>query len=314
VKKKSFLAVILFILFGFLIPFFSSPSLLYRTFPQGLIARRRTDKLSPGWEQENEDALPPRKILGLKDLPFASLPSSSEASPVSFLASSVCQEKLSSWLVKQKGQWGVVIYDLVQKEKFSFGGEKKFHAASVMKLVTAVSVFDWLKENQKELDFLVWGQSLRQRLTLLINKSDNQQWADLGALVTLKRSQRILEENGLTGSNIYSNTMTAEDVFLLLKKIYEGRLLDKESRNFLFSLMQNTINEKRIPQGVPAEIPVIHKYGTWQAHIHDAGIVFEENPYILVVLTRQAPQAEAKIAEFSAQVYQIFSQGKCSLK
>ena len=180
-----------------------------------------------------------------------------------------------------------------------------------MKLATAVSVLDWAQENKKGLDSLIWGQSLRQRLNLLINKSDNNQWADLGNLVTLSRTQKVLKENGLTGSNIYTNTMTAEDVFLLLKKIYGENLLNENNREFLFKIMQNTINEKRIPMGIPKETAVVHKYGTWQTNIHDAGIVFYKNPYILVVLTNNTSQAEEKIADFSSQVYQIFSQRSC---
>jgi len=158
---------------------------------------------------------------------------------------------------------------------------------------------------------LVWGQSLEQRLTSLINQSNNSQWADLGALATLNRTQRILEENGLIDSNIYTNTMSAEDVFLLLQKIYEGKLLNEKNREFLFQTMQNTINESRIPLGISKEVAVVHKYGTWQANIHDVGIVFSDTPYIIVVLTNNVPQAGTKIADFSSQVYEIFSQGSC---
>jgi len=293
-KKKVFLLIIFSVLLGAI-----------WIFPSSLISLRRAGIFSQGWIKENNYLLPKRMVLGINLLSY------SISYEQALLASPDCQKKLFSWLTSQNGKWGVVIYDLVQQEKFSFRSEQKFHAASVMKLATAISVFDWAQENKKGLDSFIWEQSLKQRLTLLINKSDNNQWADLGALVTLRRTQKILKENGLIDSNIYTNTMTAEDVFLLLKKIYDENLLDQNNREFLFKIMQNTINEKRIPVGIPEETAVVHKYGTWQGNIHDAGIVFYQNPYILVVLTNNTPNAEVKIAEFSSQVYQIFSQGNC---
>ncbi len=309
-KKKFFFLIIFLILISFL----SSPAIFFRVFPQALISSRRLGFFSPGWIKEKGNLLPERKVLGIEDLSVypSSYPFTFKQAPL--LSSQACQRQLSSWLINQKGIWGVVVYDLVQKEKFSFRGEQKFHAASVMKLATAVSVFNWIEENNEELESIIWGASLEQRLTLLINKSDNYQWADLESLVSLARTQKILEENGLLNSDIYTNTMTAEDVFLLLKKIYEEELIQKEHRNFLFKIMQNTINESRIPAAVPEEIAVVHKYGTWQSNIHDAAIVFYQSPYILVVLTNATPQAETRIADFSAQVYQIFSQRKCWLK
>ena len=312
-KQKNFLLILFLILFIFLIPFFIVPSFTYRLFPQAPISLRRAGAFSAGWSKKDDYPLPKRMVLGTKDLLTYSMSYHLVGKQASPLILKDCQENLNSWLSNQPGKWGIVVYDPIQKEKFSFKSKQKFHAASVMKLATAVSVFNWMEENKKELDSLVWGQSLRHRLTLLINKSDNNQWADLGTLVTLPKTQKILEENGLIDSDIYTNTMTANDVFLLLKKIYQENLLNEKHREFLFNAMQNTINEKRIPAGVPEEIPVVHKYGIWQSNVHDAGIVFYEKPYIIVALTKNAPQAEQKIAELSKKVYKIFSKQDCSL-
>ena len=119
--------------------------------------------------------LPKRMVLGTKDLLTYSMSYHLVGKQASPLILKDCQENLNSWLSNQPGKWGIVVYDPIQKEKFSFKSKQKFHAASVMKLATAVSVFNWMEENKKELDSLVWGQSLRHRLTLLINKSDNNQ-------------------------------------------------------------------------------------------------------------------------------------------
>ncbi len=311
-KKRNPPLIILSIIALFLVLFFSFPSVSYPIFPQVPISLRRAGVFSKGGLQEVDQFLPEEMVLGTKNLPIPyPIPYRLVVDQAPLLDSEACQEKLSFWLSNQEGRWGVVVYDLIRNEKFSFRSEDKFHVASVMKLATAVSVFDWMKENKKELEFSFGGMSLKEKLTLMVNRSDNNQWADLGALASLARTQKILEENGLRNSNIYTNTMTAEDVFLLLGKIYERKLADKKDQEFLFRVMQNTINENRIPAGVPKEVIVAHKYGTWQGNVHDAGFVFAKTPYILVVLTNSVPQAETKIADFSSQVYQIFSQGSC---
>jgi len=310
-KEKRFLLSLFIILFIFLLPFFAFPSFAYRLFPQIPISLRRVGGFSAGWPKKEDFPLPKRMVLGTRDFMAYSMSYRIVGKQASPLILKDCQENLNLWLENQPGKWGVVVYDLASQEKFSFGEDQKFHAASVMKLATAVSVFDWMEENKKGLDSLVAGQSLRQKLTLLINKSDNNQWANLGALVTLPRTQEMLEENGLLNSDIYTNTMTANDVFLLLKKIYQESLISNEHQEFLFNAMQNTINERRIPAGVPEEIPVVHKYGIWQGNVHDAGFVFDEKPYIIVAMTNSANQAEQKIAELSNKVYEIFSEGNC---
>jgi beta-lactamase class A len=259
-------------------------------------------------------AEPQRLVLGVQSL--ALYPQTIKAGQPEdhLLTTNTCQEQLSSWLEQQPEQWGVVVYDLVRQEKFTFQNHEVFHAASVMKLVSATAVFQWMEENRMELDFWVWGQTLRQKLTQLINQSNNNQWADLNSLVTLKKEEQLLKTNGLNDSDVYTNTMSAEDVFLLLQKIYQGQLCNQEHRDFLLEAMQNTINENRIPAGIPANVAVAHKYGTWQGNMHDAGFVFAENPYLLVVMTNGVPNVESKIAQFSQLVYQIFAQNQCWLK
>jgi len=278
--------------------FLSSPQRRYHTFPQALIALQRAGAFSPGAKETIIPIESEKLVLGAQELEDVA----------------DCQNYLESWLAQQPGEWGVVVKDLVHQEKFSFNSHQTFHAASVMKLVTAVTVFDWMEENRAELDFWVKGQTLRQRLTLLINQSNNYQWADLNTLVTLKKEQELLKANGLDDADIYTNTMSAEDVFLLLNKIYQGLLLNSKRRDFLLQTMQNTINENRIPAGIPDDIPVAHKYGSWQDNIHDAGFVLTENPYLMVVMTHNVPAAEAKIARLSHLVYQMFEQNKCWLK
>jgi beta-lactamase class A len=251
------------------------------------------------------------KVLGTENYLDLTTAHQIPLKPESLLNTAPCRQKLTSWLSTQDSQWGVVVHDLARNEKFLFNNGQQFHAASVMKLATAVSVFEWMNKNSLSLDSAAQDQAIRDRLALLINRSDNNQWAVLGSIVGLKNTQDLLQKEGLAGSNIFKNTMTPQDVSLLLHKIYSGKLVNQEQQQFLLTSMQNTMNENRIPAGLPKDIITPHKYGTWQANIHDAGIVFANNPYIIVVMTNSVYNPEQKIAQFSNLVYQIINEQSC---
>jgi len=281
-----------------------------QTFPITNTFMRRYGFYSLGC-QGKECIIKQSKVLGTKDYLDLSTAHQIPLKTESLLSTQNCRQKLTNWLKDQDGQWGIEIHDIKRKEKFTYNNGQKFHAASVMKLATAVSVFEYMEKNNLSLDSLVQGQTLRSRLTLLINRSDNNQWAILGSIVDLKNTQNLLQREGLNSSNIFKNTMTPQDVSTLLHKIYTGKLANTQNQQFLLASMQNTINESRIPAGLPQDIICPHKYGTWQGNIHDAGIVFTENPYIIVVMTNGVSNPEAKIAQFSQLVYNIFSQETC---
>jgi beta-lactamase class A len=52
--------------------------------------------------------------------------------------------------------------------------------------------------------------------------------------------------------------------------------------------------EDRIPAGIPKEVRVAHKIGTEIGVFSDAGIVFSQKPFVLVIMSREAKESEAK--------------------
>jgi beta-lactamase class A len=60
--------------------------------------------------------------------------------------------------------------------------------------------------------------------------------------------------------------------------------------------LTGTIWEDRIPAGVPEGIRVSHKVGTEIGVLADAGIVFAPKPYVLVIMSKDVLEKEAKQA------------------
>lgn len=106
-----------------------------------------------------------------------------------------------------------------------------------------------------------------------------------------------------------NNTITANDLMILLRSLAEGRASRTEmSQQMVDILLRQEFNEA-LPAGLPVDVPVAHKTGSITKIKHDAGIVYpkDRKPYIIVVLTRgisDEAQSNALIAEISKMVYQ----------
>lgn len=90
----------------------------------------------------------------------------------------------------------------------------------------------------------------------------------------------------------------SEDDFLTVKRyasiyriLYNASFLNKEMSQSVLELLTKTRSPLGIDDGIPAGIPVAHKFGVREQfsskQLHDCGIVYyPENHYILCIMTR----------------------------
>ena len=62
-----------------------------------------------------------------------------------------------------------------------------------------------------------------------------------------------------------------------------------------------------IVKGIPDNIQIAHKYGSENEVINDAGVVFAESPYIVVILSQNidAKEAATTIPEISRIIFDL---------
>ncbi|NIT03871.1 hypothetical protein GTO10_02980 [Candidatus Saccharibacteria bacterium] len=87
--------------------------------------------------------------------------------------------------------------------------------------------------------------------------------------------------------------MTPKEAGELFRKLHEGELINQENQEELLGFLTDTEFEDRIPQGVPEEVRVAHKIGTLAGVYSDAGIVYAEDSFVLVIMTKDAQEKEA---------------------
>jgi beta-lactamase class A len=104
-----------------------------------------------------------------------------------------------------------------------------------------------------------------------------------------------------------NNTTTARGLATLLLAIANGKAVDPDASAKMVEILERQKFNEGIPAGVPANIRVAHKTGEITKIHHDAGIVYAERPFVIVILVRgieDFKQSGALIAGITRDLYQ----------
>ena len=218
----------------------------------------------------------------------------------------------------------VSYYNINTKEEFDINGDIQYSPASVSKLYTIITLFDYVNQGKlnindtykyKSEDYedgtgILKDMDLSKSYSLLtlsdyaVIYSDNIAYHMIMRIVGYQNIKdyysKIVNDNIQTNEN---GTMLISSNYacILLKKLYEN--IDS---NYLYERMienmKNTVFKDRLALYLPNGI-VAHKIGNYNSYIHDVGIIYVDNPYILCVMTNNLNNAYIKIADISKIVY-----------
>lgn len=241
------------------------------------------------------------------------------------------REAVEEILVPLRGKYGIYFQDLNSGQGFNINGNDKFTAASLIKLPVMLALYRQAEVKEINLDLVYHLQandkrggagslggrpvgfevSYRKMAQLMGQQSDNTAYNILSRILGKTRILAIIGLLEMKNTSYEEGTTTPEDVAIFFNKLYKSGLISEKSREEILSFLTNTIWEDRIPAGVPKEIRVSHKIGTEAGVVNDAGIVFAKKPFILVIMSENANEIEAKKAlpEITKKVYDIFIGG-----
>jgi beta-lactamase class A len=103
-----------------------------------------------------------------------------------------------------------------------------------------------------------------------------------------------------------NNSTTARGLLTLLERIGKGTAVGRKSDAEMVAILTRQKFNDGIPAGVPSGIRVAHKTGNITRIHHDAGIVYAQRPYVLVILVRgiqEQKESATLIAALSKIVY-----------
>ena len=125
---------------------------------------------------------------------------------------------------------------------------------------------------------------VRQLFEYAILYSDNIAWMQLYYRFGYDSFYRLMGRLGIQGTNVDFMDLTARDCAKILKDVY-GYF----ARGSAYALwMQNLMSRSKYGHLIAEHYPgilVCHKYGWDVESYHDMAIVYDEHPYILVIMT-----------------------------
>ena len=256
------------------------------------------------------------------------------------------REKLTNEIKLFKGEVAFVIKDLQTNWEISHNKNMLFPSASLAKIPIMAACFLADQEGKLKLDRIIALKTsdkltgsgilrdiqagatftVEELIGLMIYDSDNTATNILTNVLGIDYLNRSFEAFGLQNTTLsrkiadfnardkgIENYTTAEDMALLLEKIYQRGFISKDISERCLRLMKLSRTNDRIPALLPVEITVAHKTGLERGVCHDAGIVYAgKGNFLIVVLTKYTNSNSAPSKEFIAKVslrtYNYFEQ------
>ena len=249
------------------------------------------------------------------------------------------KKKIEKIISQVEGNVCINFYDLNKNNGFSVNGDKKVLSASMIKLLILAELMKKIFENKFSLsdtvmmaNFMKIGGdgvlkelntghhfTLKELATLMTIVSDNQATNILIDFLGMENINQLGKELDLKETFLgrkmmdaearkkgYDNYTCADDISLLLKLIYQEKLINKEASQLMLDILLRQQQGERLQRYLPSDIKIAHKCGDLDNLENDGGIIWlGDRAYILVVLTNGMPNLQCKqtIGKISKFVY-----------
>jgi len=221
-----------------------------------------------------------------------------------------------------RGTYGVYVYQLDGKNEYGIHQGEIFPAASLMKLPVMLTLYQEAQlrqgsAGQASVDFLETKYKLtekdkingagilqgkpvgstytyRQLAEFMGQYSDNTANNILVKVLGQEKIQQTISKLGMTKTSFKNYTTTPEDIGIFFCQLYQGGVVNNQHREEILKFLTKTAFEDWIPAGLANDIRVAHKIGKDTGTFSDAGIIFVQKPFILVIMSKNTKESEAK--------------------
>lgn len=229
--------------------------------------------------------------------------------------------------------YSVFIDDFTGTFTAGVGENEIYVAASVNKIPILAALYYYAQKGDIDLDEVITLQSsdiqdygtgsiryekpgatysIKTLAKLMIKQSDNTgAYILANHIIGYDKLQKIVNEWGLTQTDMTVNKTSNKDMASLFRKIYENKITNKANTEEMLSFFKDTDFETRLPALLPEGVTVYHKIGSEVRNVHDVGIItFGKVAYYIGVFTNEVtdePEAEKTIATISKVVYEYMN-------
>jgi beta-lactamase class A len=235
------------------------------------------------------------------------------------------KQMVEEMILPLRGKYSVYFEEMESHLGFGINDKEVLTAASLIKMPVLITLFREAEAGNIDLDqtyklqandkrngagalqYKETGTEItyREMAQLMGEQSDNTAFNIISTLLGEVKIQATIDGLGMKNTSFSENLTTAFDMGLLFRKLYQEKIVTNRDRDEILTFITDTIWEDRIPAGTPKGIKVSHKIGTEVGVISDAGIVFAPQPFILVIMSQEVNEIEAKKAlpEITQKIY-----------
>ena len=241
-----------------------------------------------------------------------------------------------------RGTVGVYYKNLVTKETIAYQEKIPLQAASVIKLPILVEAFLHLhnKEARKDDVFTIKKEqklpscgaltymhddlrvTFEDLYTLMIILSDNTATNVLIQYLGMDNINKTLKKLGFNDTKLnrclfdaeqsalgVENYITAEEIGVLLEKMYLGELVSPNASNEMLQILKKQRLNGKIPFFLNGKVEIAHKTGEDRGITHDVGIIYAPEPFVLCLCANEVnvPLYERFMQDITLQ---LFHRGK----
>ncbi|KKR03159.1 MAG: beta-lactamase class A-like protein [Microgenomates group bacterium GW2011_GWB1_40_9] len=251
----------------------------------------------------------------------------------SFLSKKKDPDELKK-LIKQKigldwKNYSILVVDTKSDFRVAINDTEMFTAASVNKIPILAALYIGIQNTDIDPDTVITVQeediqdygtgsirydgagstyTIKTLARLMMQQSDNTAAYILANhIIRLDTIQSLLNEWGMTQTDMINNKTANNDVYKIIKKIYQGNIANPAYTQEMLAFFKDTEFEDRIPGLLPKTVQVYHKIGSEIGYMHDVGVVVAPSiTYYIGIFTSDITnekEATKLMAEVSKLVY-----------
>lgn len=197
------------------------------------------------------------------------------------------KKKFKEMTDSYSGIYAFYIYDLNGDYYYGVNHQEVMQAASLIKLPLMTTIYSESENGKIDLN------EYKLLLEAMGKRSDNGAFRKALEMIGKDLVVRKISELGMTNTSLEENLTTPEEIGLFFKKLYKNEILNKENNDEFLNYLTDTIFENWIVAGIPTDTRVAHKYAREQRSVSDAGIIFSDKPFVMVIATDGVIEREA---------------------
>jgi beta-lactamase class A len=180
----------------------------------------------------------------------------------------------------------VSLIDLNSGQSEHYGDSAAFTAASTTKVITAADVLHQVEAGKESLSETINGSSAEYELQQMIVVSDDNAWNAFRNYLGFPQLQAYGQSIGLTSFQSQPNSVTSNDMALLLEKLWEGKILNNTDTQLVLGYMKQANYRQYIVPAVPSNDTIYHKAGFYEDYVHDEAIITSgSKAFVIVIFT-----------------------------